>query len=72
MKKALIKTLLFIFILTLLSSPLHAQELSTVIKLIDGDTLWVHYEGQRERVRLIPESRINMKAKKDAEKLDRT
>ncbi len=27
-----------------------------------------HYEGQRERVRLIPESRINMKAKKDAEK----
>jgi micrococcal nuclease len=71
MKQSL-KTLSFIFTVTFLSSSLHAQELVTVIKIIDGDTLWVHYEGQRERVRLIgidtPESRINMKAKKDAEK----
>jgi len=52
----LIKTLSFIFILTLLSSSLHAQELiirelATVIKITDGDTLLVRYGGQREKVR---------------------
>ncbi len=72
MKKALIKTLSFIFILAFLSSSLHAQELSIVIKIVDGDTLWVHYGGQREKVGLIgidtPESKVNTKAKRDAEK----
>ncbi len=71
MKQSL-KTLSLVFILALLSSSLHAQELSIVIKIIDGDTLWVHYGGQRERVRLIgidtPESKVNTKAKRDAEK----
>jgi micrococcal nuclease len=61
-----------LFILAFLSSSLHAQELSIVIKIVDGDTLWVYYGGQREKVRLIgidtPESRINTKAKRDAEK----
>ncbi len=65
------KILSFVFILTLLSSSLHAQELSIVIKIIDGDTLWVYYGGQREKVRLIgidtPESKVNTKAKRDAE-----
>ncbi len=77
MKKALIKTLSFIFIVTLLSSSLHAQELFirelvTVIKITDGDTLWVRYEGQREKLRLIgidtPESKANKKAKRDAKR----
>ncbi len=66
------KTLSFIFILALLSSSLHAQELSIVIKIIDGNTLWVHYGGQREKVRLIgidtPESKVNTKAKRDAKR----
>ncbi len=38
MKQSL-KTLSFIFSVTFLSSSLHAQELVTVIKIIDGDTL---------------------------------
>ncbi len=67
-----LKTLSFIFILSFLSSSLHAQELSIVIKIIDGDTLWVHYGVQREKVRLIgidtPESKVNTKAKRDAER----
>ncbi len=55
--KQSLKTLSFVFILALLSSSLHAQEfireLVTVIKITDGDTLWVRYEGQREKLRLI-------------------
>jgi len=70
MKQSL-KTLSFILILTFLSSSLHAQELSVVIKIIDGDTLWIYYGGQREKVRLIgidtPESKVNTKAKREAE-----
>ncbi len=72
MKKALIKTLSFIFILAFLSSSLHAQELSIVIKIIDGDTIKVRYWGKEESIRLIgidtPESKVNTKAKRDAEK----
>ncbi len=71
MKQSL-KTLSFIFVLAFLSSSLHAQELSRVIKIIDGDTLWVYYGIQREKVRLIgidtPESKVNTKAKRDAER----
>ncbi len=71
-----LKTLSFIFILAFLSSSLHAQgfirELVTVIKITDGDTLWVRYEGQREKLKLIgidtPESKLNRKAKKDAKR----
>ncbi len=71
-----LKTLSFIFILNLLSSSLHAQgfirELVTVIKITDGDTLWVRYEGQREKLKLIgidtPESKVNRKARKDAKR----
>ncbi len=71
MKQSL-KPLPFIFILTFLSLSLHAQELSKVIKIIDGDTLWVYYGIQREKIRLIgidtPESKDNTKAKRDAER----
>jgi micrococcal nuclease len=71
MKESL-KTLSFVFVLVFLSSSLPAQELVTVIKIIDGDTLWVRYGGQREKVRLIgidtPENKVNAKAKMDAEK----
>jgi micrococcal nuclease len=71
MKKSL-KTLSFLFVLAFLSLSLHAQELVTVIKIIDGGTLWVRYGGQREKVRLIgidtPETKVSMKAKRDAEK----
>ncbi len=67
-----LKTLLFAFILTFLSSSLHAQEQVTVIKIIDGDTLWVRYGGQMEKVKLIgidtPESKVSAKAKREAQK----
>ncbi len=72
MKKALIKTLSFIFILALLSSPLHAQQTTTVVRVVDGDTLKVRYWGKEESIRLIgidtPESRVNKKTKKDAKR----
>ncbi len=72
MKKALIKTLSFIFILTLLSSSLHAQQTTTVTRIVDGDTLKIRYWGKEESIRLIgidpPESRVNKKAKRDAKR----
>jgi micrococcal nuclease len=54
-----------------LSSP-NAQDVATVKRVVDGDTLTIIYKGKEENVRLIgidaPESRINPKAKKDAER----
>ena len=67
-----IKTLSFILILTLLSSSLHAQQTTTVVRVVDGDTLKVRYWGKEESIRLIgidtPESRVNKKTKKDAKR----
>jgi micrococcal nuclease len=69
--KLFYKTLLFI-IVVLLSSTLHAQQTTTVSRVIDGDTLKVFYLGGEVSIRLIgidtPESRVNNKAKKDAKR----
>ncbi len=51
--KALIKTLSFILILAFLSSALHAQQTTTVVRVVDGDTLKVRYWGKEESIRLI-------------------
>ncbi len=51
--KTPLKTLPFIFILALLSSPLHAQQTTTVVRVVDGDTLKVRYCGKEESIRLI-------------------
>jgi micrococcal nuclease len=56
-----------------LESPsLHAQQTTTVVRVVDGDTLKVRYWGKEESIRLIgidaPESKVNTKAKRDAEK----
>ncbi len=71
MKQSL-KTLLFIFILALLTPSLHAQQTTTVVRVVDGDTLKVRYWGKDESIRLIgidtPESRVNKKTKKDAKR----
>ncbi len=48
-----LKTLSFIFILTLLAFPLHAQQTTTVVRVVDGDTLKVRYWGKEESIRLI-------------------
>ena len=43
-----------------------------ILKIVDGDTIKIEYDGTKENVRLIgidtPESRANSKAKKDAER----
>jgi len=45
-----------------------------VIKITDGDTFQINFNGKKEKIRLIgidtPESRINKKARKDALKSD--
>ena len=48
MKESL-KTLLFLFILAFLSSSLHAQQTTTVIRVVDGDTLKVRFGGKDEK-----------------------
>ncbi len=62
----------FIFILAFLSSSLHAQQTTTVVRVVDGDTLKVRYWGKEESIRLIgidtPESRVNKKTKRDAKR----
>ncbi len=71
MKQSL-KTLSFVFILAFLSSSLYAQQTTTVVRVVDGDTLKVRYWGKEESIRLIgidtPESRVNKKAKRDAKR----
>ena len=66
------KILLSFFIVLLLSSHTNAQQLNTVIRIVDGDTLKVFYLGSEESIRLIgidtPESRINKKTKRDAKR----
>ena len=69
--------LFYILLLAALTLPLQAigvekLESAKVSKVADGDTLNVKYKGKEESVRLIgidtPESRINKKAKKDAQR----
>jgi micrococcal nuclease len=54
------------------SKSLHAQQTTTVTRIIDGDTLKVFYLGREESIRLIgidtPECRINKKTKRDAKR----
>ena len=74
MRKYLLHVLIisFVFILTILASPLHAQQTTTVTRIVDGDTLKVFYLEGEESIRLIgidtPESRVNKKTKKDAKR----
>ncbi|MGR3303848.1 MAG: thermonuclease family protein [Candidatus Scalindua sp.] len=50
----------------------HAQQTTTVTRIVDGDTLKIRYLSKEESIRLIgidtPESRVNKKTKKDAER----
>ena len=66
------KILSFVFVSILLSLSLHAQHTITVTRIVDGDTLKVFYLGSEESIRLIgidtPESRVNKKTKRDAER----
>ncbi len=72
MRKYLLHVLIIssVFILTLLSPPLNAQQKTTVTRIIDGDIIQALYGGVEKRIRLIgidtPASRVNRKAKKYA------
>ena len=65
-----IKTLSLVFVLALVSSPIYAQQKTTVTRVIDGDVIQIIYGGVEKRVRLIgidaPESRIDRDALKGA------
>ena len=57
------------------STSLFAQNLATVIRVIDGDTLKINYGDQEESIRLIgidtPESQANPKAVESSNVFDR-
>ena len=68
------KIILFLLITLFISSltNAHAQQTTTVTRIVDGDTLKVFYLEGEESIRLIgidtPESRVNKKTKKDAKR----
>jgi micrococcal nuclease len=70
--ECLIQYLFIAIVFTILCFPLivNGYEQATVRNIVDGDTLKVSYQGQKELVRLIgidtPESRKNKKAFKDS------
>jgi len=70
----LVRQLFITIIFIILSVPLlvNASDQAIIRNVVDGDTLKVFYEGQKESIRLIgidtPESRKNKKAHKDAER----
>ena len=67
-----LKILLSLFIVLFLSSHTNAQQLITVTRVVDGDTLKAQYWGKEESLRRVgidtPESRINKKTKRDAKR----
>lgn len=64
--------LLLIALVLISTIPSYAQQSTTVVKIVDGDTLKASYNGQEESIRLIgidtPESRVNKKTKRDAKR----
>ena len=67
------KLLIILVVLSLfLTANSYAQHTTTVTRIVDGDTLKVFYLGSEESIRLIgidtPESKVNKKTKRDAER----
>lgn len=64
--------ILVIFILITLTLPSQAYEKAKVLSIVDGDTVKVIFHNKEESIRLIgidtPESRLNKKAIKDAQR----
>jgi len=67
-----LKRLLPLLIILSFALSLHAQETVKILRVVDGDSLKINYKGKDESLRLIgidtPESRINKKAKKYAQR----
>jgi micrococcal nuclease len=68
-------SILFVVLSLFLSTNTYAQQTTTVVRIVDGDTLKVRYWGKEESIRLIgidtPESRVNKKAKRKPREVDR-
>jgi len=75
MKRFWLKTLFIIASWLSLFTLAFAQptEIATVLKVVDGDTLKVQFQGKEEKIRLIgidcPESRVTPKSQKDAQRI---
>lgn len=61
--------ILFVVLSLFLSTVTHAQQRTTVTRVIEGDTIQALYGGVEKRIRLLgidaPETRVNRQAKKD-------
>jgi len=66
------QSILLLFLLMFLVSFAYAKDTATVLKVVDGDTLKILYQGKEESIRLIgidtPESGNNNKTRRDAER----
>ncbi len=73
MKPRRLSILIPLLFLSLITS-IYAQpnQTATLLAVVDGDTLKIQFQGKEENIRLIgidcPESRINPKAQKDAQR----
>jgi micrococcal nuclease len=72
MSEGRLKVFSALFVLLALTFSLQAKETTTVLSVVDGDTLKIKYEGREENIRLIgidaPESKPNEKAKHGAQR----
>jgi micrococcal nuclease len=67
-----LKRLFPLLIILSFALSLHAQETVKILRVVDGDTLKITYKGKQESIRLIgidaPESRVNPRAKREAQR----
>jgi micrococcal nuclease len=67
-----LKRLFPLLIILSFALSLHAQETAKILRVVDGDTLKINYKEKQESIRLIgidaPESRVNPRAKRGAQK----
>lgn len=72
MKRFLALNILALLAILFSTTLLYSEDAVRVLWVVDGDTLKVNYKGKEESVRLFgidaPESRINKKAKNDAQR----
>lgn len=64
--------IIILFLFILLPAALFSAETCRLIRVVDGDTIIINYNGSHERIRLIgidtPESGNNPKTRRDAER----
>lgn len=72
MRLLMARTAFILLLLSSLCSLAAAYEKATVLRIVDGDTLVIFYDGRTESIRLIgidtPESKANRKAQRDSQR----